>query len=160
MKALFIIACMAIPAIGIAGEQAVHVHGTAQMDVVVDGKKVLLRLESPADNFLSFEHAPKSDYEKTKLKDATAQLQFAANMVALNADCKSSPPIITMPNFGMGEHSDIKVEYTFECSNQPTQIKLPMWQNFAAFKALSVNLATEQGQKQLTLKPGQVLDLK
>ena len=160
MKALLIIAVMAIPTISLAHEHAAHVHGAAEIDVVVDGKKVLITLESPADNLLGFERAPKNDYEKNKLKDVTAQLQFAANVFALNAECKSSKPVVTMPTFSKGEHSDISAEYVFECTNQPTQIKLPLWKNFPSFKSLTVNLATAQGQKQLKLKPGQALDLK
>jgi hypothetical protein len=160
MKALFFIAAVSIPVLSMAHDHAAHVHGAAEIDVVVDGKKVLITLESPADNLLGFEHAPKSDYEKNKLKDVTAQLQFAANVFALNAECKSSKPVVTMPTFSKGEHSDISAEYAFECSNQATQIKLPLWQNFPGFKGLTVNLATEKGQKQLKLKPGQALDLK
>lgn len=163
MKTLLIIAAMAIPTLSIAHDHAAHVHGAAEIDVVVDGKKVLITLESPADNLLGFERAPKNDYEKNKLKDVSAQLQVAANVFALNAECKSATPVVKMPTFAAGtkgEHSDISAEYAFECSNQPTQIKLPLWKNFPNFKSLTVNLATAQGQKQLKLKPGQALDLK
>ncbi len=160
MKALFFMAAMSIHTLSIAADHGAHVHGAAEIDVVVDGKKVLITLESPADNLLGFERAPKSDYEKNKVKDVAAQLQFAANLFAPNAECKSSKPVVTMPTFSKGEHSDISAEYAFECSNMPTQIKLPLWKNFAGFKGLTVNLVTDKGQKQLKLKPGQVLDLK
>ncbi|MGL4995494.1 MAG: ZrgA family zinc uptake protein [Deefgea sp.] len=158
MKKLLVMALLSIPAI--AAPHSAHVHGVAEMDVVVDGKKVLITLASPADNLLGFERAPKSDYEKNKVKDVNAQLQFAANLFALNAECKSAKPVITMPSFGQGEHSDISAEYTFECSNQATKIKLPLWQLFPGVKSLTVNLVTEKGQQQLKLKSGQVLDLK
>ncbi|MBM5572420.1 MULTISPECIES: DUF2796 domain-containing protein [Deefgea] len=158
MKSLLIMALVSIPVM--AAPHSAHVHGVAELDVVVDGLQVQITLESPADNLLGFERAPKSDYEKNKVKDVAAQLQVPANLFALNAQCKSAKPAVTMPTFGKGEHSDISVEYVFECSNQATQVKLPLWQLFPGFKSLTVNLATPQGQKQLKLKPGQVLDLK
>lgn len=158
MKKLIAMTLMAIPAF-VAAHSA-HVHGVAEMDVVVEGQKVVITLESPADNLLGFERAPKNDYEKNKVKDVAAQLQVPANLIALNAQCKSGKPVVTMPSFGKGEHSDITAEYAFECSNQATQVKLPMWQLFPGIKKLTVNLVTPQGQKQLKLKPGQALDLK
>ena len=163
MKAIFTVALMAIPMFAFAAPHGAHVHGAAELDVVLDGKKILITLESPADNLLGFERAPKSEFEKNKLKDVTQQLQFAANLFAPNAQCQSAKPAVTMPTFGTvtkGGHSDISAEYAFECSNSPSHIKLPLWQTFPGFKNLTVNLVTEKGQKQLKLKPGQVLDLK
>ena len=158
MKRFLIMALLSIPAF--AAPHSAHVHGVAEMDVVVDGKKILISFASPADNLLGFERAPKSDYEKNKVKDVAAQLQFSANMIAPNAECKSGKPLVTMPAFGQGEHSDISVEYVFECSNQVSQIKLPLWQLFPGVKNMTVNLVDGKGQKQLKLKSGQVLDLK
>ncbi len=157
MKVLLVLALLSIPAF--AAPHSAHVHGVAELDVVVEGKKVQITLESPADNLLGFERAPKNDFEKNKVKDVNAQLQFASNVIALNAECKSAPVQVSMPKFGKGEHSDISAQYAFECSNQPTQIKLPLWQLFPNVKSLTVNLVTEKGQKQLKLKPGQTLNL-
>jgi len=158
MKSLLIMALVSIPVMAVP--HSAHVHGVAELDVVVDGLQVQITLESPADNLLGFERAPKSDYEKNKIKDVAAQLQVPANLFALNAQCNSGKPVVTMPNFTQGEHSEITAEYRFTCSNQASQIKLPIWQLFPGFKSLTVNLATPQGQKQLKLKPGQALDLK
>nr|WP_315169133.1 DUF2796 domain-containing protein [uncultured Deefgea sp.] len=161
MKVFFILALLSIHAVSVvAAPHSAHVHGVAEIDVVVDGNKVVITLESPADNLLGFERAPKNDYEKNKVQDVAAQLQVVGNVFAPNAQCQSAKPVVVMPTFGKGEHSDITAEYMFECSNQATQIKLPLWKNFAGFKSLTVNLVTPQGQKQLKLKPGQTLDLK
>ncbi len=158
MKRFLIMTLLSIPAF--AAPHSAHVHGAAEMDIVVEGKKIVITFESPADNLLGFERAPKSDYEKNKVKDVAAQLQFASNMFAPNAECKSGKPVVTMPAFGKGEHSDISAEYVFECSNLATQIKLPLWQLFPGVKNVTVNLVDSKGQKQLKLKSGQVLELK
>jgi hypothetical protein len=162
MKSLFLLACMAIPLTAFAHEHGAHIHGAAEVDVAIEGKKLVISLESPADNLLGFEHAPKTDAEKTKLKTVDAQLRAVANVFAPDAaaQCKPSKTDLTMPNFKQGEHSEIAVEYEFECAQTPSQIALPLWKNFPKFKQLTANIATESGQKQSKLKPGQALNLK
>jgi Protein of unknown function (DUF2796) len=147
---------------GFAAAHGAHVHGVAEMDVVIEGKKLIITLESPADNLLGFEHKPKNDGEKAKLKAVSEQLQNASNLFAIeaSAQCKAAAPSVKMPDFAKGGHSDIDAEYHFECATPPSNIALPLWKNFAGFKSITVNLATASGQKQIKLKSGQALNLK
>ncbi|WP_373974301.1 DUF2796 domain-containing protein [Chitinibacter sp. SCUT-21] len=164
MKRLIAVACMAIPLLSIAKEHShgAHVHGAAEIDVAIDGKTLLITLESPADNLLGFERAPKTDAEKAKLKTVTEQLNKAELLFApaATAQCKAAAPVVTMPSFKKGEHSDISAEYQFTCASVPSSVALPLWKNFPKFKNLNANIATAQGQKQIKLKPAQDLNLK
>jgi hypothetical protein len=114
-------------------------HGAPEMDVVVEGKKLLITLESPADNLLGFEHKPKNDTEKAKLKAVSEQLQNASNLFTIDASaqCKAAAPSVKMPDFAKGGHSDIDAEYHFECAAIPANISLPLWKNFAGFKSIT-----------------------
>jgi hypothetical protein len=167
MKKLILLVCMAIPLASFAHEHGAHVHGAhvhgaAEVDVAIEGKKLVITLESPADNLLGFEHAPKTDAEKTKLKTVEAQLRDVATVFAPDAaaQCKLIVADVTMPDFKQGEHSEIAAEYNFECAHAPSQIALPLWKNFPKFKKLTANIAAAAGQKQSTLKPSQAISLK
>lgn len=162
MKKLIAMACIAIPLTSHAHEHAAHVHGAAEIDVAIEGKKLVITLESPADNLLGFERAPKTDAEKAKLKAVTEQLKQATALFAPDAaaQCKAAAPVVNMPSFKKGEHSDIDAEYSFDCASVPASIALPLWKNFPNFKKLNANIASDKGQQQIKLKPGQSLNLK
>ncbi|QLI81051.1 DUF2796 domain-containing protein [Chitinibacter fontanus] len=162
MKKLIALVCITIPLVSQAHEHAAHVHGAAEIDVAIEGKKLLITLESPADNLLGFERAPKTEAEKAKLKAVTEQLNQAATLFVPDAaaQCKAATPVVNMPSFKKGEHSDIDAEYSFDCQSVPSSVALSLWKNFPNFKKLNANLATAKGQKQLSLKPGQDLSLK
>ncbi|MDW5417062.1 DUF2796 domain-containing protein [Iodobacter sp. CM08] len=162
MNKLLIAALLSLGLSNIAAAHGAHVHGVAEIDVAIEGKQLLITLESPADNLLGFEHAPKTAAEKATFKKVSEQLQNAASLFVPDAaaQCKAATPVVKMPDFGKGGHSDIDAEYRFECTTPPNNISLTLWKNFAGFKTINANLATAQGQKQLKLKAGQVLSLK
>ena len=159
-KQLLIAAILALPQL--AAAHGAHVHGVAEMDVAIEGNKLVVTLESPADNLLGFEHAPKNAAEKAKLQKVTEQLNNAAVLFTPDAaaQCKAAKPEVKMPDFAKGSHSDIEVEYHFDCASLPASVALPLWKSFPGFKKITVNLATAAGQKQITLKTGQTLNLK
>ncbi|WP_051258939.1 ZrgA family zinc uptake protein [Chitinibacter tainanensis] len=162
MKSSIAIALLTIPLFASAHEHAAHVHGVAELDVAIDGRQVLITLESPADNLLGFEHAPKSEAEKAKFAAVKTLLNSPAELFVPDAaaQCKAAPAQVTLPTFNKGAHSDIEAEYRFDCASAPANIALPLWKNAAGLKKLTVNLATAQGQKQLSLKKGDSIKLK
>ncbi|STQ91355.1 DUF2796 domain-containing protein [Iodobacter fluviatilis] len=162
MNNLLLSALLTLSFSGLASAHGAHVHGVAEMDVAIEGNKLVITLESPADNLLGFEHKPKNDTEKAKLKAVTEQLQNAGNLFAIDASaqCKAAAPSVKMPDFAKGGHSDIEAEYHFECAATPGTIALTLWKNFPGFKKITANLANTNGQKQITLKSGQMLNLK
>jgi hypothetical protein len=58
-------------------EHDAHVHGVAAMNLVVDGRELVLELETPAMNILGFEHAPRNDAEHRAVEEAAASLERA-----------------------------------------------------------------------------------
>lgn len=162
MKRIITLALLAIPLSSLANEHGAHVHGAAEIDVAIEGKKLVITLESPADNLLGFERAPKTDAEKAKLKSVAEQLNNAALLFVPDAaaQCKAAAPVVKMPTFKAGEHSDIDAEYSFECAKAPSSVALTLWKTFPKFKKLTANIATDKGQQQAQLKSGQTLNLK
>jgi len=142
-------------------EHGAHVHGAAELDVVAEGKRLSITLESPADNLLGFEHAPKTPAETAKLQQVNAALKSAAKLFVPDAagQCQAGSARITPPKFNQSGHSEYAVEYQFSCASVPAMVGLPLWQQFPKLKNVTVNLAVASGQKQLSLQPGQALKL-
>jgi len=51
-----------------------HVHGIATLQVAVDGPTLTLRFESPLENLVGFERAPKTDRQKAAIRDMESSL--------------------------------------------------------------------------------------
>lgn len=62
-----------------------HVHGVAKLEVVVDGESLQLRLESPLDNLLGFERAPRNDRERAAARDMANKLRQGERLFAPTA---------------------------------------------------------------------------
>ncbi|MGB0128732.1 MAG: DUF2796 domain-containing protein [Rhodocyclaceae bacterium] len=50
---------LAAPVLAVA--QHAHEHGVAKLDVASDGGALAINVESPLDNRVGFEHAPRTD---------------------------------------------------------------------------------------------------
>lgn len=60
----------------IAGEA--HVHGQARLEIAVEGEILNIRLESPLDNLIGFERAPRNERERQAVRRMTTQLNDSA----------------------------------------------------------------------------------
>lgn len=58
-------------------QQAAHTHGRLDLAVALDATAITIRLESPLDNFLGFERAPRTDDERRRVADLAARLRAA-----------------------------------------------------------------------------------
>lgn len=54
-----------------------HVHGEAQLNIVLDGDDLEILLESPAMNIVGFEHAPSTDEQKAVVEAAKKKFKYA-----------------------------------------------------------------------------------
>lgn len=98
---LSLITTLAITPYGLfAKEQhGAHEHGKAELSVAIDGMKVTIALESPAESIYGFEHEAKKPKDVTarddaakKLKDNAATLfQFAPSVGCTLTDSKIEP---------------------------------------------------------------------
>ena len=61
-----------------------HVHGEAELFIVLEGKKALVELASPADNILGFEHMPKTEAQKAKVAKSLNALENSSSVITLS----------------------------------------------------------------------------
>ena len=66
-----------------------HVHGVAQMNLVVEGEKVFIELESPAMNAVGFEHQPSTSAQRIAVRESAEKLEDGGSLFAFseNAGC-------------------------------------------------------------------------
>ncbi|HTU62724.1 MAG TPA: DUF2796 domain-containing protein [Polyangiales bacterium] len=106
-------------------EHHAHEHGTATLDVALDGTRLQLHFRTPAINLLGFEHAPRSPKEQDTaarstrlLRDGAAQFQPSAA-----ARCQIVTTRVTEPDWSASEeHADFEAEYEFRCE-RPAALK-------------------------------------
>lgn len=71
-------------------EEGAHVHGVANLQVVVDNDALLLGFVSPAINLIGFEYEPKDDMEMAAVEDAIASLIAGDSLFMPNSDASCS----------------------------------------------------------------------
>lgn len=57
------------------GVEGAHEHGVVRMGLAVDGRRLSLDLEAPADAVFGFEHAPTSDEERMVVAEALSRVR-------------------------------------------------------------------------------------
>lgn len=57
-----------------------HVHGVAALEIALDGATMQINLNSPLDNLLGFERAPRNEKERETVRTMTSKLHQADNL--------------------------------------------------------------------------------
>lgn len=150
---------------------AAHVHGQGELEIVQDGNGLFISLYSPLENVLGFERAPKTDAERVKARRVTSLLK-ANGLFAFSPDaqCKRTgyklySDILNPHSHGPADdhqhhndsdgHSDFRAAYEFECQN-PAKLKLievRAFRQFPGFEKIEVQALFPSGQIGATLTP-------
>lgn len=142
-----------------------HTHGTAQLNVALDGNRMQIELESPLESLVGFEHAPRKERERAALAKMETTLRDAQRLFVPTpqAGCRLQETEIEHP-FRQGaqpaqghaaEHSEAHVHWSFVC-DKPQALRTLEVQLFDAFSGLQrirAQTATPRGQGRATLTP-------
>ena len=83
-----------------------HEHGAALMNVAIEGNTLFIELDSPWNNLVGFEHAPRTDEQHELVDNAVAQLNDAdALFLFAGSDCKLAEATIEN-GIEDGDHDD------------------------------------------------------
>jgi hypothetical protein len=155
------------------GSLGKHEHGVAQLNVALDGKTLELEMDSPAMNFVGFEHAATSDADKATVAAVQAQLKQPLQLLALpaSAQCSVQSVELSSPLFGDApkaedhdhehadgdhdeheghQHADIDAHYQLTCAQPQDLASLdfaPLFKRFPATQKIQVQLIGPSGQK-------------
>lgn len=142
-----------------------HQHGVATLDVAVERTRITLQFESPLDNLVGFERAPRTDAERKALEAALGKLRDAAALFRIDpaAVCKPAGTDVKPPSFGSGGHGDVEATYTYDCgdASKAAHAQTELFAAFARLQRVQVQVALEKGQRGLELRrPNGRIDLR
>ena len=150
-----------------------HEHGVARLDVAVDAGRVSIELDTPLDNLLGFERAPRTDAERDKATalvarlraaDALFRIDAAAGCTLLKVDLRSAALQLSIAAASAAaspaaspvasEHSDLNAVFEFRCKNGTRAgfVEVGLFDAFAALKRIELQVVTPRGQLKATLR--------
>lgn len=145
-------------------QHGAHEHGKAELDIAIDGTKVVIAFESPADSIYGFEHDAKSakdiatrENAAAVLKDAASLFQFPAALTCALTESKIETWVVETPKDKKskhGEHGEVHANYTYTCAKSPTGSKLivALTDKFPKLREIAVQLVSDQKQSGSTIK--------
>lgn len=147
-------------AVGAAWAAKAHQHGAATLSVAVEGNAVELEFESPLENLVGFEHAPRNEKERQamqamKQRFAEPQSLF---MPSPAAGCRANPARLDLPRAGSGEHADVHVTLAFECKTPAAlrSLEVRLFEAFPRLQRVKAQVAAPGRQTGAELTPGKL----
>jgi hypothetical protein len=141
-----------------------HVHGVAKLDIAVEATRLTVQLESPLDNLVGFERAPRTDGERKLVAAALAKLRAAQQVFAIDpaAQCTLANVELSSAALKLGTpdpqeekdgHADIDGSFEFTCvdATKAAFIDVALF-DFARLQRLEVQVAAPSGQFKRDLK--------
>jgi len=141
-----------------------HEHGSANLNIAVDGATLFLGFESPAINIIGFEHAAENDQQTAAINSATTKLKNFEQVFKLpeSAGCK---PTSATANWiseleegsNTAGHTEFKAEYQLSCEQieRLAYIDVQLFELFPGIEDLDVQVISVGKQFAIELNPGQ-----
>jgi hypothetical protein len=177
--AVLLAAALAAPAALAHGKHpGAHQHGVAKMAVAVDGRTLEITLESPLDNLLGFERAPRNDRERQAVRQMAQRFHTgelftptpAAQCKVTGAELASAvldPGLLAAASAAQAGghaaaaasagkddgHADLDATVRYDCS-QPSALKgadVGLFKAFSRFRQIDAAVATGSGQRGIKL---------
>jgi hypothetical protein len=154
---------LALPLAVAAG--GAHQHGVATLDIAVEPRQITVQFDSPLDNVVGFERAPRTDAERQRVANAVARLKDGDQLFRFTAaaGCKLARSSLDSPVLGLGNppakagaasgHADMLATWEFDCADaaKAAQVDIGLFA-FDGLKRLQVQLALPKGQAKRELK--------
>jgi len=151
--------------LGALAQGSAHEHGVARLDIAVEAKQILVQFESPLDNLVGFERAPRTDSERQRADAAVARLKDGERMFQFDpvAGCKLARASIDSPALGLGSpagaapaqagHAELFASWEFLCADaaKAAHVDVGLFA-FNPLKRVQVQLALPKAQARRELK--------
>lgn len=153
-----------------------HVHGKAELNLLIDGTTIAIELKSPALNVLGFEHEPETNEERGIVKQAKKKLSNYKNIFSIaDLNCQVTEYEIESPYESEHEeghhghkhhdeeyhsedddHDDYYLSYSLKCenTNELKIIEIKLFDNFEGFEIIEATWInqTNAGRSELSSK--------
>jgi hypothetical protein len=145
----------ALPGVSKAEGHA-HVHGTATVEIAVDVGQITVRLDSPLDNLIGFEHPPATPEQKQLAEHAETTLRAGSQIridpagacTLTNVDLQSAALGLGTATADPDGHADINATYQFHCqkSDQVQYVEVGFASAFKRIRTVNVDIVTNNQQ--------------
>jgi hypothetical protein len=141
-----------------------HEHGVARLDVAAGPGKVSIALDTPLENLVGFERAPRDDAERQRADEAVRLLKSGDTLLQIDpaARCTLTSVQLRSAALGLGPadaspkdagHADLEAEYLFDCKGgAPGFVEVGLFAAFPRLQRLEVQAASTKGQIKRTLQ--------
>lgn len=132
-----------------------HVHGEANLNIIIDGEQIVAEFISPLANLLGFEHEPETTEQKQAykaLQDSLSDYGFIFDIVG--AKCTQTHQQAESPYTNKdNQHGEWHAEYHLQCteSDEGYQLTAPLFSHYQGVETLIVQSITDHGQAQYHL---------
>jgi len=163
MKPLLLAAALLFSiAAGPASAAPAHQHGVATLDIGVEPGRVTLDLDTPLDNLLGFERAPRTDAERERAAAVIKQLKAGEGLFRIDsaAGCTLAKVTLTSAPLGLNAtpaekegHADLQGRFEFTCKagNKAGFVEVGLFDAFGSLKRIDLQVVTPRGQLKATL---------
>ncbi|MEE2995792.1 MAG: DUF2796 domain-containing protein [Pseudomonadota bacterium] len=158
-----------------------HQHGVSRLNLVIEGTRLEMELESPGSDIIGFEHPPANKADRAAIANAVRLLKDSSKLFALSAaaECRLASAEVASPaeaqkkkhhvhghgnqkndhhdeNARGEEHSDFYAHYRFACNhpNKLTHIEVKFFDVFPRAKEIDVRAVTPRNQFRRELTTG------
>jgi hypothetical protein len=150
--------------------QHAHEHGAARLEVALDGGKLSISLDSPLDNLVGFEHAPRNEKQRAALAKMTDDLKRTERLFELPAAAACEPvraesthPHVASqaakPPHEDGKHghedahAELQATWEFACARPEAlgRITVRLFDVFRGIRRIEAQTATRKGQGSASL---------
>jgi Protein of unknown function (DUF2796) len=148
-----------------AASKKAHQHGVAALGVAVEKARISITLDSPLDNLLGFERAPRNDDEKQRAEALVAKIKAADTLFRIDpaAGCKLASVEIDAPLLGQGSspapaagstHADLEADFEFTCTDGSKAgfVEATLFEAFSRLQRIEAQIVGPKGQAKAVLK--------
>jgi hypothetical protein len=147
-----------------------HAHGVAGLTVAIYGGTITLTLDAPLESLVGFERAPKTDAERTRVREMAQTLRSGDVFVTTTAArCKPAKvdlvsPVLAPELLGgtgtaageaAGGHADLAGTFIYRCEDIAAlrEIDVRLFEQFKRLRRIDAQLAGPKGQSAHRLTP-------
>jgi Protein of unknown function (DUF2796) len=151
-----------------------HVHGVAEINIAVEGKKIVVEFRTPTEGLMGFEHEAKSDAERRK-RDTALKLindkfpemvilerkpgcRFEGGKATIvRSDSKDADSRGHGDHEKSGEHREVRGTFSFECQSDPagSRVRFGVAKLFPDIHEIKVQVLSDAKQSGVTIKKDQ-----
>jgi hypothetical protein len=150
-------------------QRGVHEHGKVTINAAVDGKDLVIELDSPAVNVVGFEHEPRTDAERAAVRDASDLLKSGRGLFGTppQALCTFRTTDLKAPRWEPSHsepgkhdeqehHADYEARFTYRCEapEHLAWLEPLLVDKLRKVTEVHVNVATAAGQRSESVTTG------